>query len=210
MLDFLILNTVYLLGIITLGIILMGVFLEREELKWVTTIFSIIVALFLWNHKTEVIPFFTNNVLECILFSVSYIVIGIIWSFIKWKAYLNVVFNKVKKCKEEFIFEYSQIDDKNKPLFNDRLRDLGLKQYNENSYYSKIKSDTTLEEYLNMVTPVSSKNKTLIISWITYWPVSMLSTLLNDPFRRFFNWLYEQLSSSYNKMANKGKQRLLD
>ena len=42
----------------------------------------------------------------------------------------------------------------------------------------------------------------MITSWISYWPASLGATLLNNPFRRFFEWIYSLVSGIYDKIGN--------
>lgn len=44
-------------------------------------------------------------------------------------------------------------------------------------------------------------NKALILSWIAYWPFSLLVTLLDDPIRALFNWMYRRLRKTYDNIA---------
>ena len=73
-----------------------------------------------------------------------------------------------------------------------------------------ISSKSTLEETVRKVTPVAAKKKTIITAWISYWPMSLVGTLLNNPFRHFFEWLYENLSGYYDKITNKYKQDIFN
>ena len=38
-----------------------------------------------------------------------------------------------------------------------------------------------------------------------YWPLSGLWTLINDPVKRTFRWIFGRLSSYYDKMTNNRK-----
>ncbi len=38
--------------------------------------------------------------------------------------------------------------------------------------------------------PQASHNKGKIIAWMTYWPFSFVGTILNDPFRKLFNFIF--------------------
>lgn len=39
-------------------------------------------------------------------------------------------------------------------------------------------------------------------AWMAFWPCSVISTLLNDPIRRLFRYLFNLLKSLYQKMAD--------
>ena len=75
---------------------------------------------------------------------------------------------------------------------------------NEFSQFS-MELETIIEE----ITPLASKKKSVITSWIAYWPVSLIATLLNDPFRKFFEWVYDRLSGFYDRITSHYKKELL-
>lgn len=50
--------------------------------------------------------------------------------------------------------------------------------------------------------PVATENKAKITAWMAFWPCSVISTLLNDPIRRLFKYLFNLLKSLYQKMAD--------
>jgi len=50
--------------------------------------------------------------------------------------------------------------------------------------------------------PVATDNKAKITAWMAFWPCSVISTLLNDPIRRLFRYLFNLLKSLYQKMAD--------
>lgn len=48
--------------------------------------------------------------------------------------------------------------------------------------------------------PTAGENKMRIISWMTYWPFSIVWTLINEPVKRFFNFIYTRFTSIYDKV----------
>jgi len=50
--------------------------------------------------------------------------------------------------------------------------------------------------------PKASDNKGRIVAWISYWPLSLIGTILNDPFRKLFNFIFNQFKGLYQRMAN--------
>lgn len=45
-------------------------------------------------------------------------------------------------------------------------------------------------------------NKARILAWMSYWPASMLWTIINDPVRRFFEFVYENVGGYLQKIAD--------
>lgn len=48
--------------------------------------------------------------------------------------------------------------------------------------------------------PKFDEEKALIISWMTYWPFSMLWTLMHNLIRDVFNFISDQLKGAYEKV----------
>jgi hypothetical protein len=87
----------------------------------------------------------------------GYIVVGIIWSFIKWYFYLI-------ELKEE-------------------------RKGKSSSYFTRS-GDV-------------SENKERILNWMIYWPLSAFWTIINQPIRRLFKYIYRGIEGRYQKMSDK-------
>ncbi len=189
-------------------LIAMAVLLEFEKEGWATTFFSLGTALILWNFRGEIWEFISGNPSATIGFAVSYVVIGIAWSFMKWRTYVRKVFNKLKAIKDDFIAQHGNIDGDNRKAFNELVGDANFTDPRTGYHYDPSK-DTRLEEIAVKITPVASKKKSIITSWISYWPVSLAATLLNNPFRQFFEWIYDNISGIYDKISKRYQNELL-
>ena len=187
-------------------IIAMAISLENEKEGWATTFFSLGIALVLWNFKADIWSFLTNNPTTTISFIIFYVVLGIVWSFMKWRSYVMSVFNKFKEYREDFVRDNGPIDKKNIKGFNSKIDE---KFINHNGYTINIYENNTLEESVERITPLASKKKSIITSWISFWPVSVAATVLNNPFRNFFEWVYSNLSGYYDKITNRYKKDAL-
>lgn len=201
-------STTFMIGAWVVIAILMAILLEFEKEGWATTFFSLGIALLLWNFRNEIWTLISSNPTATIGFTVSYILIGIVWSFLKWNYYVKNIFNKLKTIKINFIREYKEINDENRAIFNTKVNYSGLRSGNGSSLY--ISENTTLEQIIEKISPIASEKKSVITSWISYWPVSLMATLLNNPFRKFFEWIYDNISGYYDKITKSQKQTLLD
>jgi len=185
----------------------MAILLENELEGWATTLFSLATALVLWHFKSDIFGFVVSSPYQTIGFILSYITIGIIWSFIKWRSYVKNVFDKLKRIKDKFIAEYKEITESNKSMFISRVSDGNFRD--SNGYKISIYSNDTLETIVEKIAPQAVYKKSIITSWIAYWPISLLATLLNDPFRKFFEGIYDAISGYYEKITISHKKDLL-
>jgi hypothetical protein len=200
-------STTFIIGAWIAIAVLVAILLEFELEGWATTFVSLGIALLMWNYRSDIWDVVSQNPWPTLGFVVSYIIIGIVWSFIKWTTYVKRTLGRIKKVKDEFIAEHKEINDTNRAEFNKMIEKLRLKD--SSGYTISVFDKTTLDDIIKKVTPVASEKKTIITAWISYWPMSLVGTLLNNPFRHFFEWLYDNLSGYYDKITNKYKQDIL-
>lgn len=187
---------------ITLAIII-AVLLEFEKNGWATTLFSLGTALVLWSNKNEIWDFVSGNPMPTIYFALAYIGAGLIWSLIKWKLYINKRVDRYDEVKSKFLKTGKEI----KSNWNDWTSFLNdhIPYYLRNSTFMSTYSPEQIGESL---IPVAKEKKSLIVSWIGYWPMSLAATFLNNPFRRFFEWIYGLFSGVYDKMGSSAAQKI--
>jgi hypothetical protein len=201
-------STTFIIGTWVAIAILMAILLEFEREGWATTFFSLGIALLLWNFRGDIWPYITSKPTATIGFAVSYISSGIIWSFLKWNSYVKNVFTRFKIIKTKFIREHKEIDDINRSSFNQIVQRSGIRKGDGTRLY--LSDNESLERIIEKISPIASEKKSIITSWISYWPVSLMATLLNNPFRKFFEWVYDNLSGYYDKITASQKRTLLD
>lgn len=189
-----------------IAIVIMAVLLEFEKEGWATTIFSLGTALVLWTNRGSIFEFITQNPGNTIGFILSYVAAGIIWSFVKWRTYVKKKTGKFQELKEAFAKKYANdggIADNWKAwvkFLNDQL------SYGDRD---SIYEHFSPEQVVQAIIPVAKAKKSLIVSWISYWPASLGATLLNNPFRRFFEWIYSLVSGIYDRITNSETKAML-
>ena len=205
MIEFLANSYVILIVGIVAAIVTM-ISLEMEKEGTATTAVSIALALLLWNYGPDLWSFVKNDVGTTLLFVLGYLVAGVVWSFLKWSEFVKRKIELFKKVRAEVIVtrpEFSDTNDKDRYYLCDMLRANGF----EGVWSSDIKS---MGEIILKITPIGSKNKAAIVAWISYWPLSLLATLLNNPFRRFFEYVYSLVADSYDKISQRHFKSLID
>jgi hypothetical protein len=199
-------STTFLIIAIPVVFLVIGYLLEFEKEGWATTIFSLSLFLLIWVNKDSVVNFLTNNPFQTIGFILTYIIAGVVWSLVKWRFYVYRIFEKLKKIKEGVIKKYGLLNESSHKIFISRLDAAHfMSGGNKINFYDQYDLNRIVEE----VMPSANDEKTKIVSWIAYWPMSLLATLLNDPFRRFFEYIYEVVSGLYDKIVQSYKKDLL-
>ena len=126
-----------------------------------------------------------------------YLVVGIVWSVIKWFSFLHKQKDILNGLKEVYI-ERNKLE-----LIAKRISDsdwLGFVKYlSDHDYkpngYDKIKKRSD-------VIPTVKGRFSDLTRWIVWWPMSAFWTILNDPLRRVAEALVRALKGVYTRIAN--------
>lgn len=199
--------------LIVMGIIMI-VSLETEKEGVASTFFSLATGVVLWTYGPELWTLITQNIATTLYFSAGYVILGLIWSFIKWNQKVAKIFKLFTRLKNKFIAENGEIVERTKDNIGTRqafYNTLGYKfKYADgSSTISSFDESKSIEEVIEKITPIGIEHKAKIVSWISYWPLSLIGTLLNDPFRRFFEWIYESVSGVYDKITQRLKSKYI-
>lgn len=170
--QFLIFGTLWFYISVSISIALVFYFLESAltvDYKDVgggiaTTIVLLVFGAlyFFFGSKQDIYDigtFIKNNPGKIFLYALLYVLIGVVWSFVKWYFFL---LNR----RDEMVKEY---------LHNDG--------------------------YGTPTTPTASKNKSRITTWMTYWPFSATWTLINQPIKRTFKFMYSSFEKLFSQMS---------
>lgn len=191
-------SSTFILWVSIIAAVVIMISLELKSEGTATTAFSLATALVLWNYGADIWNFVSSDILTTTLFILGYLVCGVIWSFLKWNEFVKAVYRKFSEVKATFKSLETPQELNN---FCEHLR------HNDISLYS---SDAkTLEEIVERIMPKGLKNKGSIIAWISYWPLSLIATLLNNPFRRLFEYTYSLVSGLYDKIGSSHKANAL-
>lgn len=151
--ELLALGTIWFWIITAIAVFLIISFIENFEengsLSSTATIIVYGVLLYFFGAKEFVLNIFEfvkNSPFQTIGIIILYLLIGLIYSFLKWYSFLKM---------------------------------------NKANGYTK---------------PLASRNKGRITAWITYWPLSLAWTFLNDPVKKLVSWIYDKFQSVYVKI----------
>jgi hypothetical protein len=191
-------SSTFILWFSVIAAVVIMVSLEMKSEGTATTAFSLAVALVLWNYHTVIWDFISSDILTTTLFILGYLVCGVVWSFLKWNELVKAVYSKFNEVR----VNHESLDTLNKMTdFCNDLRSNGISVY--------LSKNTTIENIIENIMPKGLENKSSIIAWISYWPLSLIATLLNNPFRRLFEYTYSLVSGLYDKIGSSHKANAL-
>lgn len=179
--------------------------LEKQKEGLASGVVSLVLALLLWNYGKDIWTFVSTNVATTVYFTIGYVILGITWSFLKWNEKVKKVFSKFKEIKIAFVKDKGEITSENLKDFAKNLYE-SYKFMDTSGYRIKFHETDSFEVITKKITPVGFEYKALIVSWISYWPLSLLGTLLNNPFRKFFSFIYTKVSGFYDIIGKKHQE----
>src|SRR5271170_4062604 len=124
------------------------------------------------------------------LYLLGYFVAGAAWSIFKWYIFLTKARIKYESAKADFLEEYSakELTGELAAKFMDLLA--------SNHSYSDD------DHAISATPPEARKHKSNLTRWATYWPFSMVGFALNDVVRKAWNYIYDLLQSTYQRISN--------
>lgn len=84
-----------------------------------------------------------------------------------------------------------------------------LQEFKENRKISGQLSDgersdfISSQRYVRTLPPRVSDSRDRILVWMTYWPLSMPWTLINEPVKRFFRYVYFTIAAKLQAMSDR-------
>lgn len=167
------------IGTVIFALVIMAL-VEFNRPFWATTVLIISFAglVFMTNY-----PIWTEvraNPLLLLYWTLGYLLIGAGWSLFKWSRYVTRTVKGWATC------EYSHY----------RAKVLEIQ---------KAESDDKVD-LPHEIDP--GYNKDRFFGWAVYWPFSAFWTVLDDPLRALFEFLYEQFGQVYTKIAQRIARRI--
>jgi len=166
-----------------------------------TTVVTALLWFFVVSGSIEIIKWCYNNSLAALGLIAAYFLIGAIWSVVKWYLFLNNIREDYYKFKGEFLRNVGEENYGHNPKipkkYFDRFKKLmdaegGVCNYAPYKVRQMYKNDIQIAGY-----------KSIIISWIIWWPVTLVWTLINDPIRKAAEHVYRNLARVYRNIADR-------
>ncbi len=192
-------------GLIGLASLLLILALEEDSGITATVVFVVTLAATLFLGNISWLTWVFQNPLYFGLGVLGYLTVGVGWGIGKWWIYVRDCSLRYRRERREWLERRAELPKgvSGVPEWREALRTGvlmgGVKKawqdYVRDRYYGK-----------KITKPMANRCKGQITVWMTYWPWSALWTLVNDPVRRFFCWVYEQLSDMLQAISNRAFQ----
>lgn len=114
----------------------------------------------------------------------AYFLCGAVWSVIKWYFHGLNIRDEYRTVKSRFFNTEGIVGDK-------------IPQKLVSKWENTIERN-----FPNGVPPKAMDNKASILMWMSHWPFSFIWTLINDPIRRIFMFIYARIANLMQKISN--------
>lgn len=157
-------------------------FLEDDRHFWGLGSIIVFVLLFAFFGSHNPFIFIASHAIETVIMILSFFAIGTVWAIVKWWFHVNKAADRYVEFREKWLESHNVKNVTRKTLIPDDLKGewWGIRTYDR--YY----------RYVNLHDPVlkARDNRSRIMSWMCYWPFSMVWTLINDPIRAIYRRIY--------------------
>ena len=178
-----------------LALFVIGLFatVQTERPGWCSTIFVIGLVLIEVFSPYHPITYLITHPLYSGIVLLVYVAGGALWCIVKWASYTDLLKTAYLDYKAKW-----QTENPN---------------YRPESFVASAKlkfgfniptKDSKPEEYREFV----GKHKAAIYMWITFWPISALGTLIDDPLRRLRRFIYARISGLLVTITHKTFSKL--
>ena len=155
-----------------LALVILSVIIHEHPSVPMIAIIGSYFGTWMWFCNFKLWSFLVAQWFKIIIYVVIYTIGGAVWTVPKFWLWVRKEKNRTR-LKERF-----------------------------NSKIYKRGRDTvaTAQERRDAARSMISENKLMIWSWMAYWPLNILFTLLRDPLTIFYNWVYDQLGHVYTSI----------
>lgn len=179
------------LTVVALIIILACEETERDFLAFATLCAYLFVA---WKFMgLDWIGYAREHTGQMLLIILGYFVAGLIWAVVKWVLYVIKMRSLYRELKCNFLKQKKVEGEEIPAEYKDAWKD----------FFERSKSRGYREESIPATAPRISDHKARFARWMTYWPMSMIWTVLADLVKDLFNAIFEAVKGGMQSISDK-------
>lgn len=163
---------------ITASVIAMLTFINFQKGAAATVVAALTILGFQFYGGIDIFGHVKNHPLALLAYGGIYALCGMGTGVFKWWRFVRNNRAKYLEAKAEFIEDGKSMTEW------PRYRDAGD--------YHAIKF---------IFEPVARQHKAAITMWMTYWPLVLVWTVINDPVRKFFRMMYESVTGLLERIS---------
>lgn len=176
---------------------LMLVFIENEKPFWATSAILLTFGALHFFGDFNVFAAAVRHPVTAVVMTAAYFVLGTVYAVFKWWRFVSIQREKYDELKREFLSNngvFAPFSTSTVPAALQRKWEAAVGDMNS-GYRRRAHS-------VSSVAPSPKAHKGLILTWMCYWPWSFVWTMINDPVKRLFRYIYSQIQSTLQRISD--------
>ena len=184
-------GTFWFWALVVAEIILLFIFIENENGIGATISMIVFGCCLQFFGNVDFFNYMIENPLSIAIVVASYFLLGAIWGCVKWWIFCRDRWEEYLEMKEDFLRSKGLppgtkvIPDEHKLEWTRKLKEHG-------SYRGRTLAQS----------PRVRDNKGKILRWMSFWPVSLIWSLINDFVKRIFKTIYQKIAGFLQRIAD--------
>lgn len=140
---------------------------------------------------------------EIFCYASSYLGGAVVWAIVKWWFFVRKKLRRYVAARTAFITNYqsNHTTDVTNPSTLD-ISSLVSPSDMTPEMMRSFKTDN-YQLFSHGMPPQASQNKSMIMVWMTWWPICLVWTMIEDLVHEVFIWLYEHISGLLQKISDR-------
>lgn len=182
----------WVVTLVSTGFLILAI--DKESIVGSIFLLLFYISFLEFVSKANIFQFIADKPLVALSYVGGYIVIGLVWSFLKWWLYVHDKVDGLKEKRKEFLLRMRNKSTR----FTDELREMEITE--ETKVPEGLRKEWQSD--VKMYIPRLSAKKEKISIWIVHWPFSMLWSLVDDLIHKLAKRLVETFRKWYQAIAD--------
>lgn len=187
MLEIFLVGSFWFWALIAVEIILLFMFVEWENGFGATASVLIFAAMLQFLGNVNIIGFITENPFQIVALVGAYFLLGAIWSICKWYLFCKDKLEEYEEAKTNFLIKKGLPE-------NTKIVPVEYRAEWKNHLDHR-------SERLNQAPSVRT-NKSKILRWMSFWPISLVWGIINDFVKRICKTIYARMASFLQRVSD--------
>lgn len=199
-LSFLLFGTFGFWALTVLSVLLIGIAVESERPGWATTCLLTGFGALAFFGDFNVFRAIAQHPAHALSYVIIYLAVGTVWSVYKWYRFLLKSRNNCEDKMRAWLSSQSEFAR----IYNHTTQEYTPAKYELPPVGSPVIVPNHLKANLaQYLIPSVNQNKSRIVSWMMYWPTSVVWHLLSDWVREIFDTIYRFFKGVFTSLRNR-------
>ena len=162
--------------------------IEYQKGWWSSILVTAFCLVLYTVFGVNVVTLAVNNPWMIAPYVVGYFVVGSVWACVKWIFYSHKMLDIVKDIKMEYLNRHNISSN---VIPEDKKEDFIYKVLANSKYHDEF------------YPPKFLKHKADWMMWATYWPLSLFWTMLDQPIKKLWNFIYSNIGQMMQNITDK-------